>query len=65
LFFGPLGPWYTGHWAEGFAWLAMIVIVALATGGVGIVLAPIVWIGMIIHAIAAKPLAEITRPKIN
>jgi hypothetical protein len=55
--FAPLGPWYTGHWAAGFAWLAIIVIVALATGGVGIVLAPIVWIGMIIHAIVAKPLA--------
>jgi hypothetical protein len=57
LFFGPVGLWYKGHWAGGFAWLAMIVIVALATGGVGIVFVPIFWIGMIVHAIIAKPLA--------
>ena len=30
---------------------------ALATGGLGIVFAPIFWIGMIIHAIVAKPFA--------
>jgi uncharacterized protein DUF4339 len=57
FFFGPVGLWYKGHWAAGFAWLAMIVIVALATGEVGIVFAPVFWIGMIIHAIVAKPLA--------
>jgi hypothetical protein len=57
FFFGPVGLWYKGHWAAGFAWLAVIVIVALAKGGVGIVFAPIFWIGMIIHAIVAKPLA--------
>jgi len=57
FFFGPVGLWYKGRWAAGFAWLAMIVIVALAKGGVGIVFAPIFWIGMIIHAIVAKPLA--------
>jgi len=57
FFFGPVGLWYKGHWAAGFAWLAMIVIVALATGGVGIVFAPIFWIGMIIHAIVAKRIA--------
>ena len=56
FFFGPVGLWYKGHWTAGFAWLAMIVIVALATGGVGIVFACIFWIGMIIHAIVAKPL---------
>lgn len=33
----------------------MIVIVALATGGLGIVFAPIFWIGMTIHAIIAEP----------
>jgi GYF domain 2 len=54
FFFGPVGLWYKGHWAAGFAWLAMIVIVALAKGGVGIVFAPIFWIGMTIHAIVAK-----------
>jgi uncharacterized protein DUF4339 len=57
FFFGPVGLWYKGHWTAGFAWLAIIVIVALATGGVGIVFASIFWIGMIIHAIVAKPLA--------
>jgi len=55
FFFGPVGLWYKGHWAAGFAWLAMIVIALLATGGVGIVFASIFWIGMIIHAIVAKP----------
>ncbi|HET9366853.1 MAG TPA: GYF domain-containing protein, partial [Candidatus Udaeobacter sp.] len=57
FFFGPVGLWYKGHWAAGFAWLAMIVIVALTTGRVGIFFAPIFWIGMIIHAIIAKPFA--------
>jgi len=57
FFLGPVGLWYKGRWAAGFAWLAMIVIVALATGGVGIVFVPIFWIGMIIHAIVAKPFA--------
>jgi hypothetical protein len=55
FFLGPVGLWYKGHWAAGFAWLAMIVIVALVTGGAGIVFAPIFWIGMTIHAIVAEP----------
>ena len=57
FFFGPVGLWHKGHRAAGFAWLAIMVIVALATGGLGIVFAPIFWIGMIIHAIVAKPFA--------
>jgi hypothetical protein len=55
FFLGPVGLWYKGQWAAGFAWLAMIVIVGLATGGLGIVLAPVFWIGMTIHAIVAEP----------
>lgn len=40
FFLGPIGLWYKGHWAAGFAWIAMTVILMLATGGAGIVLAP-------------------------
>lgn len=32
---GPVGLWYKGQWGAGFAWLTMIVIVILATGGIG------------------------------
>jgi len=50
LFLGPVGLWYKGHFAAGFAWLAFWIIVVLATGGVGICLAPFFWLGMGIHA---------------
>jgi hypothetical protein len=58
LFLGPVGLWYKGHWAAGFAWLAMAIIVGVASGGFGIVVAPIFWIGMTIHAIVAQPNAN-------
>lgn len=57
LLLGPVGLWYKGHWAAGFAWLAAFVIMGVATGGVGIVFAPVFWIGMAIHAMAAEPRA--------
>ena len=52
LLLGPVGLWYKGHWAAGFAWLAMAVVFVIASGGW---LAPVFWIGMAIHAGVAKP----------
>jgi len=49
---GPVGLWYKGHWAAGFAWLVVAVIASIATGGVA---APFFWVGMGIHALVAKP----------
>lgn len=55
IFLGPVGLWYKGHWAAGFAWLAIIIIVMFGTAGIGIVLAPFFWIGMGVHAYNVKP----------
>lgn len=55
LFLGPVGLWYKGLWGAGFAWFTMILIVTISTGGFGILLAPIFWLGMTIHALLAKP----------
>ena len=52
---GPIGLWHKGHWAAGFAWIAMAILIVVGTGGIGIVLAPVFWIGMGIHAYNAKP----------
>lgn len=52
LVLGPVGLWYKGHWAAGFAWLAMAIVVGAATAGWA---APIFWVGMAIHAAAAEP----------
>jgi hypothetical protein len=52
LLFGPVGLWYKGHWAAGFAWLAMAVLLGFASGGW---LVPVFWIGMAIHAAVARP----------
>ncbi len=38
----------------GFAWLIAMFIFFMATGGLGLLLAPLFWIGMAIHAAAAK-----------
>ncbi|MDZ4658981.1 MAG: hypothetical protein SH868_15500 [Bythopirellula sp.] len=50
LLLGPVGLWYKGHWAAGFAWIAMFFLTMFGTGGFGILLAPVFWIGMAIHA---------------
>ena len=54
LFFGPVGLWYKGHWAAGFAWLASGIFIlgplVAWTCGVGIIFAPVFWLGMIVHA---------------
>lgn len=55
FFLGPVGLWYKGHWAAGFAWIVGFFIVVLGTGGIGVILAPVFWIGMAIHAFQAKP----------
>lgn len=52
LFLGPVGLWYKGHWAAGFAWLAIGIILVISTAGLA---APILWIGMAIHAAVATP----------
>jgi hypothetical protein len=52
LFLGPVGLWYKGHWAAGFAWLVMAIIVCTATV---LIAAPVFWIGMAIHAAVAEP----------
>ncbi len=49
---GPVGLWYKGNWAAGFAWLVMGAIVIAATG---MVAAPFVWVGMGLHAMVARP----------
>ncbi|MFQ5744824.1 MAG: hypothetical protein ACE5HV_14730 [Acidobacteriota bacterium] len=52
LLLGPVGLWYKGHWAAGFAWLVMGIIVGAATF---LIAAPVFWIGMAIHAAVAEP----------
>ncbi|MCA9109804.1 MAG: hypothetical protein KDA52_07645 [Planctomycetaceae bacterium] len=52
LLLGPVGLWYKGHWAAGFAWLVMTMIFAISSAG--LLLIPC-WIGMAIHAASAKP----------
>lgn len=54
FFLGPVGLWYKGHWAAGFAWLTMGILAILGTGGLGILLAPFFWVGMGLHAYLAK-----------
>lgn len=49
---GPVGLWYKGHWAAGFAWLVMGIIIGSATGFLAF---PVFWIGMAVHAAVAKP----------
>jgi len=48
---GPVGLWYKGQWAAGFAWIVMAFLMTIATGGVA---APVFWIGMGLHAMVAK-----------
>lgn len=55
LFLGPLGLWYKGCWGAGFAWIAGVIIIMVATGGLGILLVPFFWIGMAVHAYNARP----------
>jgi hypothetical protein len=52
LFLGPVGLWYKRNWAAGFAWLVMGAIVSAATF---LLAAPLIWIGMAIHAAVAEP----------
>jgi len=52
LLLGPVGLWYKGHWAAGFAWLVMGMIVSAATL---LLAAPLFWIGMALHAAVAEP----------
>ena len=52
LLLGPVGLWYKGHWAAGFAWLLIGIILSIASGGLVL---PILWIGMALHAAAAEP----------
>ena len=49
---GPVGLWYKGNWAAGFAWLVFAIIFGVATGGIA---APFFWVGMAIHAYVATP----------
>lgn len=52
IFLGPVGLWYKRQWAAGFAWLAGALILGVATFGL---IAPIMWLGMAIHAAVAEP----------
>jgi hypothetical protein len=54
LLLGPVGLWYKGHWAAGFAWLVMAVLLGAASGGI---LTSVCWIGMAVHAMTARPKA--------
>jgi hypothetical protein len=55
LLLGPVGLWYKGRYAAGFAWVFMCVIICVPTGILGLLLAPIFWLCMAIHAAVAKP----------
>jgi len=55
FFLGPVGLWYKGQWAAGFAWITVTILVVLATAGVGVIFAPFFWLGIAIHAYAATP----------
>lgn len=50
--FGPVGLWYKGHWAAGFAWLVMGFVLCIALTPI---VAPLLWIGMTVHAAVATP----------
>ena len=50
LALGPVGLWYKGHWAAGFAWLVLTPVLGVATGGMAL---PFCWAGMAIHAATA------------
>lgn len=52
LLLGPVGLWYKGHWPAGFAWLVMALLLGALSGGW---LAPVLWIGMAVHAALAEP----------
>ena len=53
LALGPVGLWYKGYWLAGFGWLAVVVVLGIVTGAWLAI--PICWVGMAIHAAAAKP----------
>ena len=50
---GPVGLWYKGQWAAGWAWLVMGVVLATSVP----LLLPFLWVGMAVHAMVAKPKA--------
>lgn len=52
FFLGPVGLWYKGQWAAGFAWVFGAFVLAAASSGL---LAPVAWIGMAMHAYQADP----------
>jgi hypothetical protein len=52
LFLGPVGLWYKGRWALGFLWLVACAILIPATG---LLAAPVLWLGMALHAASARP----------
>lgn len=52
LLLGPVGLWYKRNWAAGFAWLVMAILLGVVSGGL---LAPVLWLGMAIHAYQAEP----------
>jgi hypothetical protein len=52
LLLGPVGLWYKGHWVAGFAWMIISLVLWAAVDFFAI---PIVVIGLVIHAVAAKP----------
>jgi hypothetical protein len=55
FFLGPVGLWYKGQWAAGFAWIMMIILIMLGTGGLAVLFAPFFWVGMAVHAAVARP----------
>ncbi|MBX3422964.1 MAG: DUF4339 domain-containing protein [Pirellulaceae bacterium] len=61
VLFGPVGLWYKGHWAAGFAWIMFMLIVYLSIGDFVLLLSPLFWIGMGVHA----ALVPGTRPARN
>ena len=53
LVLGPVGLWYKGQWAAGFAWIAGVFIVVFAFGVFSLFVAPMMWLFMAAHAYGA------------
>jgi hypothetical protein len=59
-FFGPVGLWYKGRWAAGFAWLIGAFILLFALGPARVFAVPVLCIAQGIHAAVVKPAGHVS-----